>query len=120
MPQSVTLNPALKTLLPAFRERCAAIQKRQNGSCGGLVTVELVNELRAAYLAPLAKPTKAELGEELNLLATLSVVIDLITQGWRLTATEPAVALEFPECASPESKDREGMDPGGVGQSDLP
>ncbi len=104
MAQSVTLNPALKTLLPVFQERCAAIRKRQNGTAGALVTTELVTELRAAYLAPLDSPSRAELAEELHLLATLSIVIDLITQGWRITRTKPAVVLEFPECASAESE----------------
>ena len=87
MSQSVTLNPSLKTLLPVFRERCAAIQRRQNESGGALVTTELVNELRSVYLVPLRKPSKAELNEELSLLATLSVVIDLLTQGWRIAST---------------------------------
>jgi hypothetical protein len=104
MVQSVRLNPALKTLMPVFRERCAAIQKRQNASAGAGVTAELVNELRAAHLAPLVSPNRTESAEELRLLATLSVVVDLITQGWRITCTDPAVVLEFPQCASVESE----------------
>src|SRR5260370_34523186 len=104
MAQSVKLNPALKTLLTVFRERCAAIQKRQNGSGGTLITTELMNELRRGQLAPLDSPNKAEMNEELKLLATLSVVIDLVTQGWRITSTEPSVMLELPECTSPENE----------------
>ncbi|MBS1853934.1 MAG: DUF4338 domain-containing protein [Acidobacteria bacterium] len=107
MVQSVELNPALRTLLPLFRERCAAIQKRQDSGQGALVTAEFVNELRRTHLTPLVSPNRAELAEELNLLATLSIVVDLITQGWRITSTEQAVVLEFPECESTEAeKDR--------------
>lgn len=102
MSQSITLNPSLKILLPVFRKRCAAIRKRQ-AACGeALPTIELVNELRSIYLAPLDAPNKAELGEELNLLATLSVVIDLLTQGWRITATKPSIVLDFSNGLSPE------------------
>jgi hypothetical protein len=104
MSQSVTLNPSLKTLLPVFRERCAAMQERQNESGGALVTTELVNELRSVYLVPLRSPCRAELNEELNLLATLSVVIDLLTQGWRIASTEPSVVLDFPEGLAPDSE----------------
>jgi len=63
-----------------------------------------VKELRTTQLAPLESPNKAELAEELNLLATLSVVIDLVTQGWLISATEPAVVLDLPECSSPEAE----------------
>jgi Domain of unknown function (DUF4338) len=107
MVQSVEFNPALKTLLPVFRERCAAIQKRQDGAQGALVTAEFVSELRRIYVTPLNSPNRAALAEELSLLATLSIVMDLITQGWRVTSTEPAVVLEFPEFESAEAeKDR--------------
>jgi hypothetical protein len=104
MGQSVTLNPSLKILLPVFRKRCACIQTRQLEQGGAIVTTELVNELRASVLAPLDAPTKAELAEELSLLATLSVVIDLVTQGWRISATIPSVSLELPECLSVENE----------------
>lgn len=104
MSQTVTLNPALKTLLPVFRERCATIQERQNGADGALVTTALIDELRAACLSPLRSPNKAELAEELNLLATLSVVVDLVTQGWRIAATDPSVVLDFAECSTPENE----------------
>jgi len=104
MGQSVTLNPALKVLLPAFRKRCAVIGKMQAGQGRGLITAQLVNGLREAVLAPLEAPKKAELAEELTLLGSLSIVIDLVTQGWRVASTRPSVVLEFEECASPEEE----------------
>ena len=104
MGQSVTLNPALKTLLPAFQKRCAVIAKMQAGQGRGLITAQLVNGLREAVLAPLEAPKKTELAEELVLLGSLSIVIDLVTQGWRVVSTRPSVVLEFEECASPEDE----------------
>jgi len=107
MSQSITLNPTLKVLLPVFRQRCADIKVKQSNEAEATVTPELVAELRLKVLLPLEKPRKAELAEELILLATLSVVIDLITQGWRIAATEPSVVLDFPEALSSENeKDR--------------
>jgi hypothetical protein len=104
MLQSVTLNPSLKTLLPVFKERCAKIQKRLDTLAGGMVTGELVQEFRTVQLEPLKSPNKAELSEELNLLATVSVIIDLVTQGWRITSTDPSVVIEFHDGASPEAE----------------
>lgn len=51
----------------------------------------------------MVKPRKAQQEEELNLLATLSVVIDLLTQGWRISNTDPIV-LDFPEWSSAEGE----------------
>ncbi len=104
MGQSVTLNPALKALLPIFRKRCAVIARMQAGQGRGLITEQLVNGLRETVLAPLEAPKKSELAEELVLLASLSIVIDLVTQGWRVGSIRPSVVLEFEECASPEEE----------------
>lgn len=104
MSQSVTLNPSLKTLMPVFKERCEEIQKRLDTLDGGMVTGELVREFRTVQLEPLKSPNKAELSEELNLLATVSVIIDLVTQGWRITSTNPAVVLEFHDGASADAE----------------
>lgn len=101
MPEQLFLTPSLKVLLPEFTRRCAAMQKRQNGSSA--VTIELVKELRSTFLAPLEKPKKAEQEEEVQLLATLSVVIDLLTQGWRIIGTNP-LGIEFPASPSDEEE----------------
>src|SRR5437867_4417493 len=95
MPQSITLNPTLKTLLPEFRARCAAIRKALCDCAKVAITVDVLRELRATHLAPLDSPNKVEQDEELKLLAVLSVLLDLTVQGWRMIATEPAVVLEF-------------------------
>jgi hypothetical protein len=34
----------------------------------------------------------------------MSVIIDLVTQGWRITLTDPAVVLEFHDGASAEAE----------------
>ncbi len=103
MAQSATLTPTLAVLLSLFRERCARIQELVQASAEG-ITGELLNELRATQLAPLSSPTKAQLAEELNLIASLSVTIDLVAQGWRITAAEPAVTMEFSNGVSPEAE----------------
>src|SRR5579859_5929945 len=103
MAQSATLTPTLAVLLSLFRERCARIQELVQASAEG-ITGELLNELRASQLAPLSSPTKAQLAEELNLIASLSVTIDLVAQGWRITAAEPAVTMEFSNGVSPEAE----------------
>jgi hypothetical protein len=102
MPQPITLNPSLKVLLPEFKKRCAAIQQYQNSSTGG-ISIDMVRELRSMFVAALVKPKKAQQAEELNLLATLSVVIDLLTQGWRISNIDPVI-LDFPEWSSAEDE----------------
>src|SRR5579863_4999538 len=101
MGQSVTLNPNLTVLMPLFRERCACIRKMVR-NCREAVSAELIQRLRSSVLAPLTKPTKAQVQEELELLASLSVTIDLIAQGWRIITISPAVVIEFANGFSPE------------------
>jgi hypothetical protein len=101
MAESITLNPSMKALLPVFKQRCAAIKERQNGSSE--ISIDLIRELRATFVTPLTKPRKAEQEEELQLLATLSVVIDLLTQGWRISNSDPVI-LELPEWSSIEEE----------------
>ena len=105
MAQSATLTPNLSVLLPLFRERCACIQQVVKASHHG-ITGEIIIELRASQLVPLPSPTKAQLAEELCMIASLSVTIDLVTQGWLITATEPEVTIEFTNGVSPEAESR--------------
>jgi Druantia protein DruA len=103
MGQTVTLNPNLTVLMPLFRERCACI-RRMVRNCRETVSAELIQRLRSTVLAPLTKPTKAQVQEELELIASLSVTIDLIAQGWRIATTSPAVVIEFTNGFSPEAE----------------
>ena len=103
MGQTVTLNPNLTVLMPLFRERCACIRKMVR-NCREVVSAELIQRLRSNVLAPLSRPTKAQVQEELELIATLSVTIDLIAQGWRIITTSPAVTIEFTNGFSPEAE----------------
>lgn len=103
MGQSVTLNPNLTLLMPLFRERCACIRKMVR-NCHEAVSAELIHQLRSKVLVPLSKPTKAQLNEELNLIAALSVTIDLVAQGWRVVTTSPSVVIEFTNGFSPEAE----------------
>lgn len=103
MGQTVTLNPNLAVLMPLFRERCACI-RRMVRNCPEAVSAELIQRLRSTVLAPLTKPTKAQVQEELELLASLSVTIDLVAQGWRVITTSTAVVIEFTNGFSPEAE----------------
>ena len=103
MGQSVTLNPNLSVLMPHFRERCACIWKMVR-NCNEAISAEVIHRLRSKVLVRLSKPTKAQLDEELNLVAALSVTIDLIAQGWRVVATSPQVVIEFTNGLSQEAE----------------
>src|SRR5277367_4343596 len=103
MGQTVTLNPNLSVLMPLFRERCACIRKMVR-NCHEAVSAELIQRLRSSVLVPLLKPTKAQVDEELELIASLSITIDLIAQGWRVIATSPSVVMEFTNGLSPEAE----------------
>jgi hypothetical protein len=103
MGQTVILNPNLTVLLPLFRERCACIRKMVQ-SCHEAVSAELIHRLRSNVLVRLEKPTKAQLREELDMIAALSVTIDLITQGWRIVTTSPEVVIKFTNGLSPEAE----------------
>jgi hypothetical protein len=104
MVQSAKLTPNLAVLLPLFRERCARIQEVVAASPAGGISGDIVNELRASQLVPLSSPTKAQLAEELSMIAALSVTIDLVTQGWRIVSTDPDVSIEFSNGVSPEAE----------------
>lgn len=101
MAEQLTLSPSLKVLLPELRRRCADMQRHMNEAPA--VSIELIRELRSLFLTPLVKPKKAEQTEEVQLLATASVMIDLITQGWRIVGTDPLV-IEFPVSSSVEDE----------------
>jgi hypothetical protein len=101
--QTVTLNPNLTVLMPLFRERCACIRKMVR-NCRDTISAELIQRLRSSVLVSLLKPTKAQVHEELELIASLSVTIDLIAQGWRVISTSPAVVIEFTNGFSPEAE----------------
>lgn len=103
MGQPVTLNPNLALLMPLFRERCGSIRKMVQ-NCHEAVSAELIHQLRSKVLVPLSKPTKAQLNEELDLIAALSVTIDLVAQGWRVVTTSPSVVIEFTNGFSPEAE----------------
>jgi hypothetical protein len=103
MGQSVTLNPNLTVLMPLFRERCACVRKMVRNSHEA-VSGELIHRLRSKVLIPLSKPTKAQLQEEIYLIAALSVTIDLIAQGWRVVTTSPDVIIESVNGFAPEAE----------------
>jgi hypothetical protein len=67
------------------------------------VSIESIRELRSSFLKALTKPKKAEQVEEVQLLATISVLIDLITQGWSIVSTDPLV-IDFPDSITPEDE----------------
>lgn len=99
MGQTSKLSPNLTVLLPKFREACARIMER----VGCVETsAETIAELRSTLLSPLPSPTKAQLAEELVYVASVSVVIDLVAQGWKITATSPEVTIEFTNGLSAE------------------
>jgi Domain of unknown function (DUF4338) len=94
MREVTTLSPRLKSLKDEFLRRCCGIAEQLSASAG-LIGSEVMNSLRIQYLAPLKRPTKAELEEELHLITVMSVVIDLIGQGWNFDSTGPEVCLFF-------------------------
>jgi hypothetical protein len=95
------LTPSLKALQIELGRRCTGMQLRLNEAPA--INIELIWELRSSFLTPLVKPKKAEQIEEIQLLATISVLIDLITQGWRIVTVEPLV-IEFPVSSSSEDE----------------
>lgn len=44
------------------------------------------------------------MSDKLSLLTIVSVVIDLLAQGWRIASTEPSVVLDSPEGLAPYSE----------------
>src|SRR5437763_104090 len=83
MSEQITLSPKLKVLHDEFIQRCRGIAAELE-TAPVFIDSDLMNKLRIRFMAPLKKPRKAELDEELHLIAVMSVVIDLIGQGWSL------------------------------------
>src|ERR1700691_6072301 len=105
--QRITLEPKLEALHSTFLERCAAISTAVCKAGSEPVTGQLISYLRLRFLAPLKSPTRSQLMEELPLITTLSVVIDLVAQGWSFCELSPLVVLEFrPASSSDEEKVR--------------
>ena len=94
MREVTKLTPGLKSLKDEFLRRCRCIAERLSAS-SDLIDSETMNSLRLQFLAPLERPKKAELEEELHLVTVMSVVIDLIGQGWSFESTGPDVTLFF-------------------------
>jgi hypothetical protein len=99
MVQTSTLTPHLTVLLPQFRDACTRIRDIVGTSSA---STETIAQLRSAILSPLSAPTKAQLAEELTYVASLSVVIDLVAQGWKITSTVPSVTIEFTNGLTPD------------------
>jgi hypothetical protein len=102
--QSVEFSPNVKYLTETLRKRCASIQTELDSRGESFVDSMFIDQLRRIYLAPLENPTRRELAEELPLVTSLSVLIDLIAQGWKIRATTPKVLLEFEAEESPEAE----------------
>jgi Druantia protein DruA len=102
--QTVEFTPNLSALAEVLHKRCASIQaeldRRQPLSVDSL----FIEELRRLYLAPLENPTRRELAEELPLIASLSILIDLTAQGWKVKKTWPTIVLEFKGEDSPDAE----------------
>jgi hypothetical protein len=94
MREVTRLSPRLKSLKDEFLRRCSGVAERLSAN-SGLIDSETMNSLRLEFLAPLKRPRKAELEEELHLITVMSVVIDLIGQGWSFASTGPDVTLFF-------------------------
>lgn len=98
----VTLTPKLGVLQEVFLGRCAGIYRSIDEFGCEPITTQVLSDLRRRFLCPLPSPTRAQLRDELSLLTALSVVIDLIAQGWTFAAVSPEVVLEFRPTTSPE------------------
>jgi hypothetical protein len=94
MSEQITLSPKLKALRNEFVERCRGVAAEFEAA-PAFINSEWMNNLRIRFMAPLKKARKAELDEELHLIAVMSVVIDLIGQGWSIRSVDPEVLLGF-------------------------
>jgi hypothetical protein len=94
MSEQITLSPKLQALQGEFIQRCQGIAAELE-TAPVFIDSELMSKLRIRFMAPLKKARKAELEEELHLIAVMSVVIDLIGQGWSLLGVDPEVRLGF-------------------------
>lgn len=102
--QLVEFTPNLSVLAETLRKRCASIQLELDRRGALSIDSIFLDQLRRLYLAPLDNPTRRELVEELPLITSLSVIVDLIAQGWRVKQTSPAILLEFQAEDSPEAE----------------
>lgn len=102
--QTVEFTPKLCALAEVLRKRCASIQAELERRGPLFVDSVFIDELRRLYLAPLENPTRRELAEELPLIASLSVLVDLIAQGWKVKKTWPTIILEFEAEESPDAE----------------
>lgn len=97
------ISPELRALKKEFLRRCTALSETlENGH-----KAISVSELRVDYLAALEHPTRSELEEELHLIAALSVVIDLVAQGWTIETIESAVTLRLNGSEDDPGKEKE-------------
>jgi len=105
--QIVSFTPKLDCLSDVFRHRCELIQTDLSARGDQFIDATFIEYLRRSFLVPLENPSQEQLAEELPLITALSVLIDLVAQGWSIRETAPNVVLEF-ECEdSPEAeKDR--------------
>src|SRR5690349_17001644 len=90
----VEFNPNLSILAETLRKRCASIQLELDRRGEQSIDSIFLDQLRRLYLAPLDSPSRRELAEELPLITSLSVLIDLIAQGWKVKHTSPTVVLQ--------------------------
>jgi hypothetical protein len=100
----VEFSPNLSILAETLRKRCASIQLELDRRGEQSIDSIFLDQLRRLYLAPLDNPSRRELAEELPLITSLSVLIDLIAQGWRVKHTSPTVILELQVEDSPEAE----------------
>jgi Domain of unknown function (DUF4338) len=95
MDQTVKITPSLRTLHSVFLERCAQMKSRLEAEGASEITAQTIQAFRREFLEPLSSPKRNELEEELHLIATMSVIIDLLAQEWRIVSTRPELILTF-------------------------
>lgn len=100
MEECVVISPDLRALKKEFLRRCTALSE----ALGNGHQAISVLDLRVDYLAALERPTRSELEEELYFIAALSVVIDLVAQGWTIEKIDSAVTLHLNGSGDPEKE----------------
>jgi hypothetical protein len=99
-----SFTPKLECLGDVFRQRCELVQKELSTRGNRFVDATFIEYLRRTFLVPLASPSPEQLAEELQLITALSVLIDLVAQGWSIRETTPEVVLEFESEATQEAE----------------
>jgi hypothetical protein len=94
MSDRVIISPNLRVLKDEFLRRCAALSANAQ-EAGSERVSEFLSSLRVEHLTALERPTRAELEEELHLITTMSVIIDLVAQGWEIDSVDSAVTLSL-------------------------